>query len=126
MDQREETELREAASAPRKPKPTHKPGKTCKARTLLQGPEEHSTVLALGTPMGWVGAGLDPEPRTVHPGFPQQLAQRAAGDGGSPMWAPAPSPALLPHSPQQTDAGNQWAPAALPVPSLRQSIKASA
>ena len=45
--------------------------------------------------MGWVGAGLDLEPRTVHPGFHQQLAQRAARIEGSPVRAPAPSPALL-------------------------------
>jgi len=56
MDQREETELREAASAPRKPKTTHNPGKICKAFEGLYCRllRSSSIVVALGHPWdGW-------------------------------------------------------------------------
>ena len=46
--------------------------------------------------MGWVGAELDPEPRTAHTGSPRQLAQQAASHGEIPTQAPSPSPASFP------------------------------
>lgn len=85
-DQREETELREAASAPRKLKTTRKPGKTCKAFEGLycRGLRSSSTVLALGHPWDKWELGYAPSLVQHIQAPPSSSPSRQPATGGAP------------------------------------------